>query len=68
MLLQTSTRCNTLQLRPTLMNHVKLFKGQPRLFALWELVPNRYKSLPLDHFGQAAMNDSTKLSNKTSTA
>ena len=50
------------------MNHVKLLKGQPRRFALWELVPNSYQSFPPVHFGQAEMNESTMLSNKTSTA
>jgi len=50
------------------MNHVKILKGQPHRFALWQLVPNWYKSFPPDHFGQAEMNASTMLSNKTITA
>ena len=31
------------------MKHVKILKGQPRRFALWELVPNWYKKLSRDH-------------------
>jgi len=50
------------------MNHVKIFKGQPRRFALWELVPNWYKIFPPDYFGQMEINNSTILKNKTSTA
>jgi len=50
------------------MNHVKIFKGQSHRFTFWELVPNWYKSFPPDHFGQAEINDSTMLSNESSTA
>jgi len=45
----------------------QLFKGQPRRFALWELVPNWYKSFLHDHFGQLKIKDITMLSNETST-
>ena len=53
---------------PNPMNHVKIFQGRPRRFALWVLVPHWYKSIPPDHFGQAGMNAATMLSNTTSTA
>jgi len=53
---------------PIPMNHVQMLKGQPHRFALWELLPDWYKIFPPDHFGQAKMNDSTMLSNKTSNA
>ena len=53
---------------PDPMNHVKILKGWPRRFTLWALVPNWYKTFPPDYFGQAEMNDSTMLRNKTSTA
>ena len=36
---------------PNHLNRVKMFKGQPCRFVLWELVPNWYKSFPPDHFG-----------------
>jgi len=50
------------------MNHENKFKGRPHQFALLELVPDWYKTLLHDHFGQAKMNDSTMLNNETSTA
>jgi len=51
--------------RLTLLIMQKHFlKGQPCRCAFWELVPNWYKLLPPDHFGQAVMNDSIMLSNK----
>jgi len=50
------------------MIHVKIFEGQPRRFALSELVQAWYKIFPPDHFGQVEINDSTMLGNKTSTA
>jgi len=53
---------------PAPMNHVKIFKGQPRRFALSELVQACYNTFPPDHFGQVEINDSTMLRNKTSTA
>jgi len=53
---------------PAPMNHVKIFQGQPRRFALSELVQAWYKTFPTDHFGQLEINDSTMLRNKTSTA
>ena len=53
---------------PAPMNHVKIFKGQPRQFALSELVQALYKSFSPDHFGQVEINHSTMLRNKTSTA
>ena len=53
---------------PATMNHVKIFQGQPRRFALSELVQAWYKKFPTDHFGQLEINDSTMLRNKTSTA
>jgi len=40
-----------------LMNHVKIFKGQPYRLARWKLVPNWYKLFAPNHFGQADMND-----------
>jgi len=46
----------------------RLIKGQPRRFALWELVPNWCNSFLPDRFGQLEMNDITMLSNETSTA
>ena len=42
--------------------------GSPRQYASWELVPDCYKTLSPDHFGRAEMNNSTILSNETSTA
>jgi len=53
---------------PNPMNYAKIFKSPLRQSALWQLVPNWYKSFPPDHFGQAEINDSTMLSNNTSTA
>jgi len=52
------------------MNHVKIFMGQPRRFALSELVQAWHKPVTFlpDHFGQVEINDSTMLRNKTSTA
>jgi len=50
------------------MNDVKTFKGQSYRFALWELVPNQQKSFPPDQYDLAGMNDSTMMSDKTSTA
>jgi len=50
------------------MNHAQIFKGQPRRFVLWELVPKWYKSLSPDHLGQAEMKDSAMLSNNIGTA
>ena len=52
---------------PDPTNHVKIFKGHPLRFALWELVPNRYKSFPRDHFGQGEINDSTLFNHACST-
>ena len=46
----------------------KIPKGKPRRFALFELVPKWYKPFPPDHFGETEKNDSTMLSNTTSTA
>ena len=51
---------------PTL--HIKVFKGQPRRFALSELVQAWYKTFPPDQNGQVEIDDSTMLRNKTSTA
>jgi len=42
---------------PDPMNHVKILKGQPRQFALWELVPNWYKVFPRDHIDQVEINN-----------
>ena len=42
---------------PDPMNHVKILKGQPRRFALWELVPNWYKVFPRDHIDQVEINN-----------
>ena len=53
---------------PDPINHVKQIKGQPRQFSLSELVQACYKTFLPDHFGQVEINDSTMLSNKTSTA
>jgi len=50
------------------MNHVKIIKGQPRWFALVELVPSWYNTFPPDHIDQLEINNSTMLRNKTSTA
>jgi len=50
------------------MKHAKTVKGQPRRYASSELVHRLYKSFPPDHFGQAEMNVSNTLSNKSSTA
>jgi len=50
------------------MNHVKILKGQPHQFALWELVFNWYKTFPPDHFGRVEMKQPVGLSNKTSAA
>ena len=50
------------------MNHVKIVKGQPRRFALSELVQAWYKAFPPYHFGQVEINFLTMLRNKTSTA
>jgi len=74
--LHTRPRQRDLQKRPTKdtykapdpMNHAQIFKGQPRRFVLWELVPNWYKSLSPDHLGQAEMKDSAMLSNNIGTA
>jgi len=53
---------------PPPMNHVKIFKGWPLRDAPSELVQLRYKTFPPDHDGRVEMKDSTRLSNKTSTA
>ena len=53
---------------PDPMNHANIFEGQPRRFALCQLVPTWYKSFSSDHSGHDQMNNSTILSNKTSTA
>jgi len=53
---------------PDPMNHLKIVKGQPRRFALSELVQALYKTFPPDHFGQVRIKDSTMLRNKISTA
>ena len=53
---------------PDHMNHVKILKGQPHQFALWELVFNWYKTFPPDHFGRVEMKQPVGLSNKTSAA
>jgi len=50
------------------MIHVNIFKGQPRRFALLELLQAWYKSFAPDHFGQVQINHSTMLRNKSSTA
>jgi len=50
---------------PAPMNHVKIFKGQPRRFALSELVQAWYKKFPSDRFVQVEINDSTIMRNKT---
>jgi len=50
------------------MNHVKIFKGQLRRFALWELVPKSYKVFPPDHIDELEISNSTMLMNNTSTA
>jgi len=50
------------------MNHVSIFKGQHRRFALSELVQAWYKTFPPAYFVQVEINDSTTLRNKTSTA
>ena len=50
---------------PDPMNHVKIFKGPLHQYALWELVPNWYKSFSPDHFGQAEMKDSNMLTKKS---
>ena len=40
-----------------LMNHVLIFEGQPRRFALWDLVPNWYKIFPPDNIDLAEMKE-----------
>jgi len=50
------------------MNHVKMFKVQPRRFALWVLVPHWYKTFSPDHIDLAVMQTPIELSNKTSIA
>jgi len=62
-----TTICVMCACPPDPMNHVKIFKVQPRRFALSELVQAWYKTLPPDHFGQVEINDSTMLRNKAST-
>jgi len=49
-----------------LMNHVLIFEGQPRRFALWDLVPNWYKIFPPDNIDLAEMKEQTGLSIETS--
>ena len=53
---------------PAPMNHVKLFKDQPRRYALSELVQAWYQTFPPDHFGHLEINNPTMLRYKTSTA
>jgi len=48
------------------MNHIKIFKGQPRQFALWELAINWYETFPPDHNDQVENNNSTTVRNKKS--
>jgi len=50
------------------MNNVKIIKGQPRRFAIVELVSSWYKTFPPDHIDQLETNNSTMLRNKTGTA
>jgi len=50
------------------MKHIKIFKGQPRHFVLFELVQAWYKTFAPDQNGQVKINGSTVLRNKTSTA
>jgi len=50
------------------VNHVKIYKGQPRRFALSELVYVWCKTFPPDHIDQVEINHSTMLRNKTGTA
>ena len=52
---------------PDPMNQLKILKGQPRRYALSELVQAWYKIFPPDHFGQVKINVSTMFRNKTST-
>jgi len=55
---------------PAPVNHSKIFKGPDNLpLGRWYLTGAYwYETFQPDHFGQAEMNDSTMLSNKTSTA
>jgi len=49
------------------IDEAKIFKGQPRRFALWELAPNWYKTIPPDHIDQVQINDSPRLRNTKGT-
>jgi len=53
---------------PNPINHVKIFKGQPRRFALCQLVPYWFKKFPPDDIDQAEIYNSIMLRNKSSTA
>ena len=53
---------------PDAMNHVKIFEGQPRRCALWELAPKWYKTFPPDHIDQVEIYNSSLLSNHASNA
>jgi len=52
---------------PAPLNHAKILKGWPCWYAS-VLEPSWYNTLPPEHIGLVKMNDSTMLSNKTSTA
>jgi len=44
---------------PAPMNHVQVFKGQPRHFALSELVQAWHETFACDHVGRVEINDSS---------
>jgi len=50
------------------MNHVKIFKGLPLRHVPSKLLQLWYKTFPPDHIDLVEMKNTTRLSNKTSTA